>query len=371
MIALATAALWQSLSPRALCRARDARQAMLKRAESVQRSQSLYYSLGAKRFADLSIVIHAVAEIILEYALRTRSGQFVFLFSSLNKAARELLFEALRNLPLPSMGDFEPWSGNDPAFSTLRDRVSWQFVRCQMCGDDATERSLVVVVDEARTATILTCQKCDQNMHAERIAKRGCFLTGKSFVLLGCDISTGTEFDASRAETLRRNIESVRTKVVKVARQKWTTSPIGARAARRSIPFSDLGKKASAPLVVSGGRARVIKSVEIVIVVAIPGCSATQVYRLCLLEATAAKLIEAPSSTDRIKRMLSSTLNLRQHRTLLHFMSTATADLPVQTHPRKNDTPLKTPLICCTHGYGASRPHVHLLRCSACNGRDA
>lgn len=344
---------------------------MLRRAESVQRSQSLYYALGAKRFADLSAVLYAVAEIVLEYAVRTRDGAFAFLFASLNKATRQLLFEAIRNLPVPSMGDFPPWSGNGPAFSTLRDRVSWQFVRCQLCGDDATERSLVVLVEEARKATVLACQKCDRNMHAQRIATRGGFLTGKSFVLLGCNILDGSDISALNSETLRRNIGSVRTKVVKVARQKWTTSPIGPRAARRSTPFPDLGRRASAPLAVSGGRARVIKSVELAILVAIPNCSRTQIYHLCVSEATASKLAEAPSSTDRIKRMLSSALNLRQHRNLLHFMTTATADLPVdQHHPRKPDTPLRTPQICCIHAYGASRPHVRLLRCSACDGRD-
>ena len=289
----------------------------------------------------------------------------------MNKETRRLLFEAMRNLPVPSMGEFAPWSGNGPAFSTLRDKVSWQFVRCQLCGDDATERSLVVLVQEARNATILTCKQCDQKMHAERVATRGGFLTGKSFVLLGRNTAlAGNDFDVSCAETLRRNIDSVRTKVVRIARQNWTTSPIGPRAARRSTPFPDLGRRASAPLPVSRCKARVIKSVEIAVVVAIPGSSATQVFHLCIAEPTAKTLVEAPSSTDRIKLMLSSALNLRQHRTLLHYMSTA-VESPLTSDPRKNATPLKTPPTVCTHAYGAFRPNIQLLRCSGCNGRDA
>jgi len=342
---------------------------MLRRAESVQRSQSLYYALGAKRFADLSTVLHCVAEVILEYAVRGRDGAFAFRFASMNKETRQLLFEAMRNLPVPIM--FDPWGGNGPAFSTLRDRVSWQFVQCQLCGGEASQRSLVVLVQEARNAIIRTCNQCDQRTHAERIATRGAFLTGKSFVLLGGNTAlTGNAFDVSCAETLRRNLDSVRTKVVKVARQKWTTSPIGPRAARRIVPSPDLGRRASAALAVAGGKARVIKSVEIAIVVAIPGCSATQVFHLCISEPTATKLVEAPSSTDRIKIMLSSALNLRQHRTLLHYMSTA-VESPLTSDPRKNATPLKTPPAVCTHAYGAFRPNIHLLRCSGCTGRDA
>ena len=342
---------------------------MLRRAQSVQRPQSLYYALGAKKFADLSVVLYTVAEIVLEYAVRTREGWFAFLFASLNKATRQLLFEAIGTLPPPSISDFAPWRENHPALSTVRDRVSWQFVRCQMCGDGATERSLILLVQEARKATILTCQRCDRTMHLERIATRGGFLTGKSFILFGCDV-TGKEFDKSCAQTLRQNIDAVRTKVVKVARQEWTTSLRGTPAARRSVPFSDLGRMASKPLAVSGGRVRAIKSVEMAVVVAIPGCSATQMFHLCTPEATATRLVQAPSSTERIKLMLSSALNRRQTRALLHYMSTTIVDLPVHSNPRKSDAPLRTPQVGCTHGYGALRPHVRLLRCSACGGRD-
>ena len=335
---------------------------MLRRAESVQRSQSLYYALGAKKFVDLSIVLHVIVEIIIDYAMQTKNGPLAFLFSSLNSVSREMLFQAIQNLSVPSMG------GNGPAFSTLRDRVSWQFMRCQMCGESATERSLVLLVQEARTATILTCTQCDQNMKMERVATRGGFLTGNSFILRGCDILVEKQFDASCAETLRRNINAVRTKVIKVATQKWTASPIASRTARRSIPLPD--RRRRAPLAVSGGKARVIKCVEIAIVVAIPGSSSTY-FHLCLPQATATKLVEAPSSADRIKLMLSSALNLRQHHILIHYLSTAVVDLEVQSHPRKNRTPLRTPPVLCTHAYGASRPHMRLLRCSACSGREA
>ena len=331
---------------------------MLRRAGCVKRSDVLYYALGAKKFADLSPIVGEVAEVLLEYAMRTRNGPLAFLFSSLNTATRGLLSQAIANLPTLDVGIHPPLN------ATRHDRVAWQFVRCQLCGVAATERSLVFDLDAAQKATILTCHTCERSLHVGRIAMRGVFLAGGSFVLNGCDPFFGA-LDAVQAATLARNVAIVRTRIFKVAKQRWTTSPLGTNAVRRSVPLP-AGTSGVAPLTLSRSRVRVIKSRELAIVVAIPGC-ATQTFHICTSKATAHKLLETRSSTQRIRLMLAFALPVTQNRTLLHYLSTTTGEAD---SPRgRKDVPWRTPPLDCTHGYGAARPHVRLQYCSACAAR--
>jgi hypothetical protein len=345
--------------------------------------QSLYYALRAKKFADLNPILTEISECVFEVALRERDAEFAFKFSSLNKHTRELLFRLLRSLKSPSLGDSLPWRLHAPAHSNLREKIAWQFARCHMCGDCATERSLVRLLREARMATILTCRDCCSMLHhSERITHRALPLKGDTLVLVGV-VNMMTD-DIAGDAVLKRvaaSIAAARTTVIKVARQKWTRDVGDAytatRLARRSEPFptrnaqdADNCRRHTAPLIMRRGSIRIIRVVEVAIILSIPGSSATQLYHLCIPVATAAKLIDAPTSRHVLECMLSTACNLRQRKTLLQFLANAPSPSE-ETRSRKAAFPVRKPDVCCTHGYGLTRSPLSLLSCSRCGQCDA
>lgn len=325
---------------------------MLKRAQTVMGRDILYYSLGCKKFVDLRSVLYPVAENVISYAMRVGNSELAFLFSSLNRVCRAIFFDALRRLPIENFGiENSPYS---PAFCNFRERVAWKFDMCHICGyQNANVCFDVPVVEHGDKMTIHLCGLCHYDQHLNRIACRGQYLKGGSFIITGCSILE--ENDGGLVQTLKRNMDAAKTKVVFVARQKWIAcSPAARRAQLRQTKNG-------------GGRTKATRIYEIAIVVALPGEKGTKTYHLCLQKLVASKLIRSTDSVQRIRTLLSDALGLRQREGLVKYLTTPCTPA-VETPPRsrKQPAPLKTPSTLCTHGFGSARRTFNLLKCSAC-----
>ena len=212
---------------------------MLQRARGCHARDRLLYQLGAKKFADLEPILYEVAELLLAFFLRPHADDVAFLFSSLNKATRQLFRTMLMQMQPPVLGDAKPWCDWRPVFHNLRERVGWVFARCHMCDDhDATDRVGLALVDETRMATAMVCRDCRDRLWMHRIGNRFLELQGGRLVIVGVE-TLDTDLNVAHSLALfKANMDCVRVKLTRVAEQRWRLPIANSRQARRSVPFS-------------------------------------------------------------------------------------------------------------------------------------
>lgn len=333
---------------------------MLARAQSVLKRDSLYYALGAKKFCDIESVLHPVAENVIEYAMETANFEMAFVFSSLNRMTRKMLVDALNKQTFSDYLGPVGMCEYPPVFSNIRERVAWIFRMCHTCGRNVGYYCTVQNIYQGNEMSVQLCDCCYAHNFVHRVGPRGIYLNGGTFVITGCDVLRG---NGDALKIIARNLPEVRTRVVVVARQRWTST---ARAARRSVPFPSSGSaKTPNTSGVGGGRVRSTRVTEIAVVVAIPGVKQTRIYNLCIPDAIARKIIHASDSSYRIRLLLCEGVTRLQRIGLIKYLTTA----PLEAHctnSRKQSVPLQLPPSVCNHGFGFSRRSFKLLKCSAC-----
>lgn len=340
---------------------------MLKRAQGVHHRDRLLYQLGAKRFANLQPMLYEVAEILLAFLLRPHADEVAFLFSSLNRATRQLFRTTLMQLPPPQLGDANPWCDWPPVFRTLRERVGWVFVRCHMCDEHAaTDRVGLALVDETRMATAMVCRGCRGQLWMQRIANRFLELQGGRLVIVGVEtLGTGRNV-AHNLALFKANMDGVRVRITRVAEQKWLLPIANSRQARRSVPFET---RFVPPLKLETCMRRVT---ELIASVKLSGGPQTD-FRLAIAKDRADALLTECNSQALLRLLVTTGLPLRARRVLLERMTTTAPPPPMSTELRDGrklgtSAVWRRPKRACSHAFGSRLSMAKCLRCSACNG---
>ena len=324
------------------------------------------YQLGAKKFADLEPILYEVAELLLAFFLRPNADDVAFLFSSLNKATRQLFRTMLMQMQPPVLGDAKPWCDWRPVFHNLRERVGWVFARCHMCDDhDATDRVGLALVDETRMATAMVCRDCRDRLWMHRIGNRFLELQGGRLVIVGVE-TLDTDLNVAHSLALfKANMDCVRVKLTRVAEQRWRLPIANSRQARRSVPFS-------IPVLPRLKLERCTRKVTELVASVKFGGGPQADFKLAIGKDRADALLAEHSPQALLQLLVSTALPLRARRLLLETMTTTAPPPPMSTELRGGrklcqEDIWRRPKKVCTHAFGARLSAADCVRCSACS----
>lgn len=126
---------------------------MIRRAKTVSKRYSLFYSLGALKFANLEDLIFEISEILLSFAISTKNLELAFLFSSISKSSRDLLWRAV------NVAENQRLSTTDFTWSNRIEPICLNFQRCYVCFACANQQKPVALLNSGKRVLILTCAR--------------------------------------------------------------------------------------------------------------------------------------------------------------------------------------------------------------------